>query len=357
MAVIRLLFLADTHLGFDYPFHPRIQRRRRGDDFFANYRKALEPAAKGCVDAVIHGGDLFFRSRVPAQLVDMAFSPLKEIADNGIPIYIVPGNHERSRIPFKILSLHPRIHIFSHPRTLVLEKNGFRLAMAGFPYWYDNVRARFPKILDQTEWKEVLAMCDAGVLCVHHCFEGATVGPSNYTFRYAKDVIRIQDIPPAFSAVLSGHIHRRQVLTQDLNGHPAAVPMFYPGSIERTSFAEKHEKKGYFTLTLSSREQPGRSKLAWQFTELPTRPMIKLSLSAQGLGPQKFHNLIQEKLAGLDPDSVVSISVEGPIPQDCLQVLRASSIRSCSPPQMNVSLAQQNFKSKEKSRQITSLSV
>ena len=357
MAVIRLLFLADTHLGFDYPFRPRIQRRRRGDDFLTNFRRALQPAVKGCVDAVVHGGDLFFRSRVPAQLVDMAFSPLKEIADKGIPIYIVPGNHERSRIPFKILSLHPRIHIFSHPRTLVLEKNGFKLALAGFPYWYDNVRARFPQIMDQTSWKETHTDCDASLLCVHHCFEGATVGPSNYTFRYAEDVIRIKDIPPEFSAVLSGHIHRRQVLTQDLNGHPASVPVLYPGSVERTSFAEKNEKKGSLIVNLSSQIPPHRPSLTWDFKELPSRPMVKLSLSAQGLEPQKFRSLIQEKLASLNAESIVSISVEGPIPKACLPVLRASSLRSFSPPQMNISLALQNFKPKERSRPVTSLSV
>ena len=37
MGIIRILFLADTHLGYDLPFRPRIQRRRRGPEFFANF--------------------------------------------------------------------------------------------------------------------------------------------------------------------------------------------------------------------------------------------------------------------------------------------------------------------------------
>ena len=36
MGLIRILLIADTHLGFDLPFRPRIKRRRRGLDFFAN---------------------------------------------------------------------------------------------------------------------------------------------------------------------------------------------------------------------------------------------------------------------------------------------------------------------------------
>jgi exonuclease SbcD len=99
MGLIRILFLADTHLGFDFPFRPRIERRRRGPDFFRNFKRALEPAHRGEVDAVIHGGDLLYRSKVPDRLVDMALDPLKEVADRGVEVFLVPGNHERARIP------------------------------------------------------------------------------------------------------------------------------------------------------------------------------------------------------------------------------------------------------------------
>ena len=44
MGIIRILFLADTHLGFDLAFRPRIERRRRGPEFFANFERALQPA-------------------------------------------------------------------------------------------------------------------------------------------------------------------------------------------------------------------------------------------------------------------------------------------------------------------------
>jgi hypothetical protein len=44
MGIIRILFLADTHLGFDLPSHPRIQRHRKGPEFFANFKRALLPA-------------------------------------------------------------------------------------------------------------------------------------------------------------------------------------------------------------------------------------------------------------------------------------------------------------------------
>jgi DNA repair exonuclease SbcCD nuclease subunit len=106
---VRVLFVSDTHIGFDWPARPRVVRRRRGDDFFQNLDRALEPAPIGEVDVVVHGGDLLHRSRVPAWLAETALAPLKHIASSGVPILLVPGNHERSRIPYFLLAVHDRL--------------------------------------------------------------------------------------------------------------------------------------------------------------------------------------------------------------------------------------------------------
>lgn len=338
MGVIRILFLADTHLGFDFPFNPRIRRRRRGDDFFANFNRALQPAREGNYHAVIHGGDLLFRSKVPARLVDMAMQPLKDLADRGIKIFIVPGNHERSRIPFGLLSLHPNINIFDHPRTFKLLGDGIKLSVSGFPYWRDNVRRNFPDLIKQSGWEQGHRSCDASLLCMHHCVEGATVGPGNFTFRYQKDVILTADIPPALTAVLSGHIHRFQVLTLDLQGLPLSVPVLYPGSIERTSFAERNEKKGYIILEIITGKRSEKPKFAWSFRELPARPMENVQISAAGRSAQQLGSLIKKTLAALDPNSIVKLHIEGSVSASARSVLSAESLRSLAPPEMNIAL-------------------
>ena len=155
MNPVRILFLADTHLGFDLPFRPRIRRSRRGPDFFANFNRALQLARKGAVDCVVHGGDLLYRSRVPARLVEMAFEPLIRVAEGGTPVYLVPGNHERSEIPYRLLAAHKRIHIFDKAQTYLLTTGKLRLALAGFPYVRDNIRVRFREVLKQTGWCRV----------------------------------------------------------------------------------------------------------------------------------------------------------------------------------------------------------
>ena len=128
---VRVLFVSDTHIGLDWPTRPRVVRHRRGDDFFQNFERALEPARTGEVDVVVHGGDLLYRSRVPAWVDETALAPLKRVASSGVPVLLVPGNHEPGRIPFPLLAVHEGLHVFDRPRSVVLDAGGVRVAFIG----------------------------------------------------------------------------------------------------------------------------------------------------------------------------------------------------------------------------------
>jgi exonuclease SbcD len=331
-AVVRILFLADTHLGFDLPFRPRVERRRRGDDFFANLERALQPAYDNQVDAVIHGGDLYYRTRVPAALIERVMAPLVRVAERGVPLFIVPGNHERSRIPQHLWTAHPNLHIFDRPRTYTLALPGATVALAGFPF-ARAVRDSFRALVGQTGYQEVAA--DLHLLCLHQTIEGAQVGPSDYTFRHGPDVVRGRDIPPGFAAVLAGHIHRAQVLTHDLSRRPLAAPVIYPGSIERTSFAERHEDKGCYLVTLRLSSPPGVDPL---FVPLPARPMVRLTLDVGDRDQEATLRYVRAQLAALDPEAVVRVQLEGTNSQRAAGWLTAARLRELSPASMNVSL-------------------
>ncbi len=332
--MIRALFLADTHLGFDLPFRPRIVRRRRGHDFFANYQRALNDALALGADFIVHGGDLFYRSRVPPRLVQQAFSPLKRVADAGVPVYLVPGNHERSHIPHAMLGLHPHIHIFHRPQTFVAKLHGLRLALSGFPYVREGVRGKFKQLVAATRWSDTAA--DVRLLCVHHCFEGATVGPGDYVFRNNSDVVQGADVPSHFAAILSGHIHRHQVLMIDLGGRALPAPVLYPGSIERTSFAEKDESKGYLFIELDANGAAGGVLTHWRFCELPARPMIVKELNATAREGESLESEIRQAIRGSPSDAVLKIRIHGKVASEYRDVLRAERIRSLTPSTMNV---------------------
>ncbi len=308
---MRVLFVSDTHLGFDLPSRPRVVRRRRGEDFFQNFERALEPARTGEADVVVHGGDLLYRSRVPAWLAEAALAPLKKLASSGIPVLLVPGNHERARMPYPLFALHERLHIFDRPRGFHLEAGGVRVEFIGFPCT-NEIRSRFREIY--TAASRESSGADVRVLCIHQCVEGATCGPGNFTFRSGADVIRTADLPRDVAVVLTGHIHRHQILHA-----PGRPPVIYPGSAERTSFAEAPEVKGFVMLQLT------RSGLGQvEFRPLPARPMIAITLSFDNDDPQGAQRQVEAAIKSTPDDSVVQLRVSGKMPE----TLTAAMLRS-----------------------------
>jgi exonuclease SbcD len=308
---VRVLFVSDTHIGLDWPTRPRVVRHRRGDDFFQNFERALEPARKGEVDAVVHGGDLLYRSRVPVWVAETALAPLKRLASSGVPVLLVPGNHERSRIPYPLLAVHEGLHVFDRPRSVVLEAGGVRVAFIGFPYTHD-IRRRLPQLLAAASRQNTTA--DVRVLCLHHCVESATCGPGDFTFRFGADVIRTADLPSDVAVTLSGHIHRHQVLRPA--GRP---PVIYAGSVERTSFAEAPETKGFVVLQLT---QSGLGP--FEFRPLPARPMVARTVHFDDVDPMEAHARMAAAIDSTPDDAVVYLRVSGAMPT----TLTAAALRA-----------------------------
>jgi len=337
---VKILLLSDTHLGFDLPTNPRVKRRRRGHDFFANYHRALKPALNGEVDLLVHGGDLFYRSRVPEWLVDKAIEPLIQVAKHGVPVFIVPGNHERSRLPLHLWMTHPLMYVFDRPRTYVHQAGGGTIVLSGFPF-ARRARSEFTSLVQKSGWDRRTA--DAHLLCIHQAVEGAQVGAHNYAFKDGADVVRTSDIPTGITAVLSGHIHRSQILRHDLRGHPLSTPVVYPGSIERTSFAERNEDKGYIILdvplTNAKDNEQSQSDLSVSFVPVPSRPMVHLRMPAPSTDLEEWKELLRGHLAGLRPDAIVRLEINEMPTGTTEPVLTAQQLRDLAPETMNVTMA------------------
>ncbi len=329
---MRIVFFADTHLGFDYPVKPRIERRRRGPDFFANFRQVLAYARDTRPDFVLHGGDLFFRARVPPVIIDMVYTDLFEFAGEGIPIIIVPGNHERSMLPVSIFLNHPNIYIFDQPRTFEFEVGGSKISLSGFPCKRNSVRNEFSALLKGTGWEGNVGV--GKLLCLHQTVEGAKVGPSGYTFHNGHDVIRRSDLPQDAVAVLSGHIHRRQILGNPKNQAGKFPPVIYPGSTERTSFAERHEKKGFYEIELTNSNKDSWGIQRLDFIELPARPMEDLFIERK-VSSEDLSDFILRRVGELDPDSIVRLRCDAELDPEVKSILTSRYLREILPETMN----------------------
>jgi DNA repair exonuclease SbcCD nuclease subunit len=207
--------------------------------------------------------------------------------------------------------VHEHVHVFDRPCSIVLEARGVRAAFIGFPYARD-VRHCFRGLLRAASGDTLDA--DVRVLCLHQCIEGATCGPGDFTFRFGADVIRAGDLPPDVAVTLSGHIHRHQVLRP-----PGGPTVIYAGSVERTSFAEAAEPKGFVVLRLT------RSGLGpFEFRPLPARPMVTRTLSFAGSDALEVHARLAAAIESTPDDAIVQVRVAGAIPA----ALTAASVRA-----------------------------
>ncbi len=346
--LIKIVFLSDTHLGYDYPVRPRIKRRRRGDDFFNNFKAALEFAKRVSANAVIHGGDLFFRTRIPKLIVQRVYELLLEFSESGIPIFIVPGNHESSRLPDRSILNRSGIHVFDAPETFILETDGILTAIAGFPFVRGNIRDTFPLLYSQTGLEDSTA--DIKILCLHQAVEGSKVGPSDFTFKQGEEVIQGEDLPLGLSAILCGHIHQRQILDFPAKNEKAHRSVIFCGSIERTSFAEKDEEKGFYLLGFPMEGNDVRSLRRLSFIPLQTRAMIDFALDGLSLTPENLKTRLTDCFSALDPDAVVRLNHQDPVPEWITKQLTASFLREAAPRSMNIQLSTKFYPERQRRR-------
>jgi len=226
------------------------------------------------IDLIIHGGDLFFRSKVPDPIIDRVYQTLSTFANHQIPVYIVPGNHERARLPISLFLNHPLIHIFDRPKIFFRNINNSRIIIGGFPFIRESIRSKFLSILNQSGWYSQYP--DIKILVFHQAVEGATVGPGTFTFRNCNDVIPLSLLPNDANAILCGHIHRQQILNRATDKNTSPIPIIFSGSTERTSFAEINELKGFYHLTFERITEKNLVLQEPAFIELPTRPMYDI---------------------------------------------------------------------------------
>lgn len=321
---IRVLLLSDTHIGFDHPTSDKpTKNRRRGFDFFENFQFIVDQALTLGVDYVIHCGDVFEKQNVPAFLVDKTYQQFLRIANAGIPLIIVPGNHERSVLPPSLFLNHPNIRIFDTPATFSFPG----LSMSGFPYFKGDIRSLFPSIRKKLENK--LDLSAFNILCVHHAIDGVKAGYQNFEFRNRPDTFNIKDLPGRFDLVLSGHIHKHQIMTAK-NENNQDIPIIYCGSTERTMFDEIEEVKGYHLLTIKGKN------FEHQFNPLRTRAMFQFDLREENLQADLVKSFLNKKIKSLPKDAIVQVRAED---ESVLYELSRLKTRGFFVDTMNVTIA------------------
>ena len=301
---MKFVHTADTHLGYEttrtVQAHPQ-GRKKRADFIFQNFCRVVQHAIREEVDFFIHSGDLFNKYYIPGEILGELIRPMLNLAEAGIPVLLIPGNHERSRFPFDLFHGSGPIYVFDQPRSICLEIDGYSLGVAGFPFIRDGSGRLFFKALEETEYEEMRT--DLNILVTHQAFDGAVVGPVDFHFRAGRrDTVSREQVPRNFAYIAAGHIHRYQVLPHPLE---PGLKFVYPGSTQRMSFAEMHEEKGFIEGELLN------GRIETRFIPLPSWEMEIVELMAAGLSSRECEEAIKEQFWRFSGDLVIRFNLTG----------------------------------------------
>ncbi len=273
---IRILHFADVHIGMERygRVDPATGINGRVMDYLRRLSDLADFAVEKRVDLVIFAGDAY-KTRNPNSTYRREFSwRIKAIADQGIPVVMVAGNHDLPPVSQRASTIEifdtlrvPNIHVLDQDSgvTIIETRHGpVQIAPAPYPYTSELAsreafRAASLEDLDRryTEFMSdiIRAMAEEvrsrpeipAVLVGHFSVDGAMFS-SERSVMVGRDILvpRSVLVDDAWDYVALGHIHKHQ----DLNAG-AQPPVVYSGSIERIDFGEEKEPKGWVLVEVS----------------------------------------------------------------------------------------------------------
>ncbi len=281
---IRVLHFADLHVGIERYGHidPATGLNGRAMDFLRRLSDLVEYAIARKVDLVIFAGDAY-KNRDPNSTYRREFAwRIKELADRGIPVVLIPGNHDLPAVAARASSIEvfatlavPNVYVLEQFDLITLStQRGQSVQVAAAPYPLTS------ELLSQEEYRgisledldgmvsdkmieSIQALAERArkqpqtpaILVGHFSVSNAELS-SERGLMVGRDVVVPRSVlaDPTWDYVALGHIHKHQ----DLNAgaHP---PVVYSGSVERVDFGEEKEPKGWVLAEV------GRGRSSYQF--------------------------------------------------------------------------------------------
>lgn len=304
---IRLLHTADIHIGVDTygRLDPETGLSTRFLDFADAFDEMVRHALAADIDLFVFAGDAY-RTADPTPTQQRLFVEcLRPILDAGIPVVMVVGNHDHpvSHGKASALDIFPflagTVHLYHEPTgPVVIQTKRGPVQIVALPW---PIRSRLlskdehrgltpPELRDLIEGKYrdfVRTAAEAAdpaiptVLVGHFSVVGAELGGSERTSLIANEpkFLAADLAAPGIDYVALGHIHRHQ----NLNPSPAGetlCPVVYSSSIERISFKEIDDAKGFVRVDLDPDRLPGQ-RATYTFVETKARRFVSVDVDVR----------------------------------------------------------------------------
>lgn len=318
---MRVLHFSDTHLGFSdlSKVDPDTGMNQREADFYKAWWHVIGAILEEEPDLVLHAGDLFQSPRPNNRAIRVAFEGIQKVTRAGIPFVVVAGNHSTPRIR-QSGSIFESLELFANVYpAYASEYKQFQIgscAVHCIPHCslsdeleraYKavtlNSKAEYQVLVTHGAWRE-----SSGQIL-------GSVGEFNEQFIENPE----QRLGLTFDYIALGHYHKHLAVAEH------AV---YSGSTERTSFNEVGYTSGYVRVDLSAP--------AWEYVEIPSRPMLALGpIACDDFSVAEVYRAIEQEAQQAPEGALIKLYLQN-LPRDTLLGLEAQQIDEFFPTALHV---------------------
>jgi len=297
---MKIVHFADLHLGVER--YGRIDTATglstRLSDFLKVLDELVDYVLDNSVDLVLFCGDAY-RSRDPSQTYQREFARrIGRLAANGIVVFLLVGNHDLPNAVGRANSVEifdtlavQNIYVGGKPGTYHVSTKCGDVQVVALPWARrsallvkeeaknmtaeqvnEKLQQTLTNILDQeVKW---LDNSIPTVLAGHVSVSTARTG-SEKTMLVGQDYFMLHSSlsRPEFDYVALGHIHRRQILSEN-------PLMVYAGSLERVDFGDEDNEKGFYVVDLDTSKSVGERVISCDFHLVSARRFLTIEVDA-----------------------------------------------------------------------------
>ncbi|BDU50709.1 metallophosphoesterase family protein [Haliovirga abyssi] len=244
---MKIMHISDIHLGRKPVGGQGLFAKKRYEDYFKAFRKAIEIAIEKKVDTVLIAGDIFDKKELYPEVLEKTENILKNLKENNINCVVIEGNHDNiyfnKEVESWIIYLEKKGY-FKRP-TYYFENekyifepviiNNIYFWGVGYPgAFVDEVLLELSDFIDEKE--ENIILVHTGI--AKNDFLAGTING---------DILN--NFKGKVKYIAGGHLH-------SYAEYPKENPYFFlPGSLEYWDLAENGEKKGAIIFDTETMER------------------------------------------------------------------------------------------------------
>lgn len=300
---VQIIHCSDLHLDKNFNISNPIKAQLRKEDINNNFATIVDYAIRNKPDIFLITGDVFDRVLPSNQARVFLAKKVKELHDKGIKVFIIGGNHDVPKIrqhtalAIDILSATGLATVFSSSEKIqkqIININGKSICVSGKSYFAG---------LDQhnpLKNTKIPLDGDYNILMLHASLLGLDVLSTIPTMA-SYNPFYVDDIEQGLDYLALGHFHN--YFERDYGN----CKICNPGSIEKLSWAEMNEQKGFIWAELNG------SNIETEFIQLNTRKMEQQEITLS-TDITEINKTIEEFIYKFkDQEKIFKINIKGTI--------------------------------------------